>query len=79
MNIIVGSTDSTLPVNILNNIDTNQINSTDKPTYDTQLEISMDSLFVNDELFDLRMSDAKELFSEAIIADMTNDTMSAEY
>ena len=25
------------------------------------------------------MSDAKELFSEAIIADMTNDTMSAGY
>ena len=77
--VIFGSTDSTSPINILNNIDTNQINSTDKPTYDTQLEISMDSLFVNDELFDLRMSDAKELFSEAIIADMTNDTMSAEY
>ncbi|MAJ44008.1 MAG: hypothetical protein CMF96_04570 [Candidatus Marinimicrobia bacterium] len=65
-----------MPVNLL---DSNNIKSNDKPEYDTQLEISMDSLFVDDELFDLRISDTKELFSEAIIADMTNDTMSAGY
>ena len=49
-----------------NTLDSSQILSTDKPAYNTQLEISMDSLFVDDELFDLRMSDAKELFSEPL-------------
>ena len=39
----------------------------------------MDSLFIDDELFDLRISDVKEMFSEAIIADITGDTMSAGY
>ena len=33
----------------------------------------------DDELFDLRISDVKEMFSEAIIADITGDTMSAGY
>ena len=69
---------STIKLNQFN-LDTAQIQSTDKPSYNTQLEISMDSLFIDDELFDLRISDAKELFSEAIIADITGDTMSAGY
>jgi membrane-bound lytic murein transglycosylase D len=60
-------------------IDSTIILKTDKPAYNTQLEISMDSLFIDDELFDLRISDAKEMFSEAIIADLTSDTMSAGY
>ncbi len=60
-------------------IDTTIIQTTDKPAYNTQLEISMDSLFIDDELFDLRISDAKEMFSEAIIADLTSDTMNAGY
>ena len=69
---------STIKLNQFN-LDTSEIQLTDKPSYNTQLDISMDSLFIDDELFDLRISDAKELFSEAIIADITGDTMSAGY
>lgn len=59
--------------------DTVQFKIPDQPVFKTQLDISMDSLFVDDELYDLRMSDAKEIFSEAIISDMTGDTMTAVY
>lgn len=59
--------------------DSTQFQIPDQPVFKTQLDISMDSLFVDDELFDLRMSDAKEIFSEAIISDMTGDTMAASY
>ena len=51
--------------------DSSEFQIPDQPVFKTQLDIKMDSLFVDDELFDLRMSDAKEIFSEAIISDMT--------
>ena len=57
---------------------------TDTPEHSTQFEIISDDIDtskvdIEPNLFNIRLSEAKSLYAEAIIADMTGDTLEASY
>ncbi|MBC8213236.1 MAG: LysM peptidoglycan-binding domain-containing protein [Candidatus Marinimicrobia bacterium] len=57
---------------------------TDAPEHSTQLEIISEDIDTSkidmeSNLFDIRLSEAKSLYAEAIIADITGDTLEASY